>query len=452
VTSTFVGRLASPASKRLLAVVAFALVGGCATTHPLMPTPALYRGAEATPLFTKVPSSRQTSAIDLLYITDRAPRVNSDDDQPYTAERARSLSFGSVSVDIGEGVSWDRLARESTAGERPVPLDLKLGPTHELGRFPPVIYGLVRTADGVTRDSAEMDVHDKAMAEFKAELGRRLAQSPRKEVVLFVHGYHETFSDAAFTMAELCHFLGREDVCAIFTWPAGGKRGLLFGYNVDRESSEYAVEHLKKTIRMIADTPGVERIHLLAHSRGTDVLASAVSLLNVEAYVRQTTLPRRFKIANVVLMAPDLDFDVAATKIFNVISDPELPYGSAPNPRGVFPTPDLRVTIYVSPQDKALSVSEFLFGSLMRLGRLQASAIRKEDIDRARKAGFFDVISVTGTTDMFGHSYFTSNPDVSSDLIALIRYGAKPGDALRPLVEVDRPFWRVRAPGDSPQK
>ena len=450
--TTTVGRLATWALKRLLPMAAFTLLGACATTHPLMPTPTLYRGAQAAPLFTQASSDRQMPGIDLLYITDRAPRTNPDDEQPYTAERARSMSFGSVSVDIGEGISWDQLARQSTTGERTVPLDLKLGPAHELGRFPPVIYDLVRTADGVMRDSAQMDLHDKAMAEFKAELGRRLAQSPRKEVVLFVHGYHETFSDAAFRMAELCHFLGREDVCAIFTWPAGGKRGLLFGYNVDRESSEFAVEHLKKTIRMIADTPGVERIHLLAHSRGTDVLASAVSLLNVEAYITQTTLTRRFKIVNVALMAPDLDFDVAATKIFSVVSDPELPYGGAPNPRGSFPMPGLRVTIYVSPQDKALSVSEFLFGSLVRLGRLEASTLRKEDIDRARKAGFFDVISVSGTTDMFGHSYFTSNPDVSSDLIALIRYGAKAGDPLRPLVEVERPFWRVRTPDDSPQK
>jgi esterase/lipase superfamily enzyme len=61
-------------------------------------------------------------------------------------------------------------------------------------------------------------------------------------------------------MGELCHFLGREFVCAIFTWPAGGTRGILFGYDVDYESSVYAVEHLRKTIRTIATTPGLERI------------------------------------------------------------------------------------------------------------------------------------------------------------------------------------------------
>ncbi len=70
------------------------------------------------------------------------------------------------------------------------------------------------------------------------------------------HPRVNTFRDAALTMGELCHFLGREFVCGIFTWPAGGKRGILFGYQVDYESRVFAAEHLRKTIRAIAETPG----------------------------------------------------------------------------------------------------------------------------------------------------------------------------------------------------
>jgi hypothetical protein len=56
-----------------------------------------------------------------------------------------------------------------------------------------------------------------------------------------------------------------------------------------------------------------------------------------------------------------------------------------------------------------------------------------------------DVIQVEGRTDLFGHSYFTSNPKVSSDLIALLRYGLRPNDPGRPLEEVEKPFWRIPA-------
>ena len=430
-----------------------AILGACATTHPLMPTPLLYRGPQATPLFTEVRPAQQIPSIDLFYVTDRAPRANPEESLPYSAERSRSMAFGSVRVDIGAGTAWDSLVKQSTSGDRTDTLDLTLGPAQELGRFPTVSYKTVETAHGITRDAGVVDMHEKAEAEFKAELARRVAESPRKEVVLFVHGYNDTFADAAFSIGELCHFLGREYVCAMFSWPAGGKRGVLFGYAEDRESAEFAVEDLKKTIRMIADTPGVERVDLLAHSRGNDVLTSALELLNIELYITRTSFVERLKIVNIVLIAPDLDFDIARARIFSVLSDPDLPYGDKPNPRGEIRTPGIpQFTVYVSPDDKALTMSGYLFGSLIRLGRLQASEMSKEQIGRMREQGFIDVVSVSGTTDIFGHSYFTSNPAVSSDLIALIRYGAKPGDALRPLVEVDRPFWRIRTPADSPNQ
>src|SRR6185436_14226823 len=122
--------------------------------------------------------------------------------------------------------------------------------------------------------------HDEARQALRREIERRLDEVERKEVVLYVHGYHNTLEDAALTMGELCHFLGREFVCGIFTWPAGGKRGILFGCNVDRESAEFAVEDLVKALRIIAGTPALRRIHLIAHSRGTDVLATALAELS----------------------------------------------------------------------------------------------------------------------------------------------------------------------------
>ena len=61
----------------------------------------------------------------------------------------------------------------------------------------------------------------------------------------------------------------------------------------------------------------------------------------------------------------------------------------------------------------------------------------------AARLGFLDVIQIRGTTDLFGHGYFVSNPRASADLIAMIRYGLKPNEPGRPLEEVKQPFWRV---------
>jgi len=56
---------------------------------------------------------------------------------------------------------------------------------------------------------------------------------------------------------------------------------------------------------------------------------------------------------------------------------------------------------------------------------------------------------VRGNTDYIGHSYFTSNPEVSADLIAMLRYGLQPNDPGRPLKEIDKPFWRFLDEADT---
>jgi esterase/lipase superfamily enzyme len=409
-----------------------------------MPTPKIYIGDVAPPLFTGPPPP--TTSVDLFYVTDRAPVTKPDGSLAYSSDRSRSMAFGSVTVEIGEKVPWPVLAEQSKESPRELPLELELGAVTELGRFPPIPYDVEAVPGGFTRSPAVVDAHEQAAAALQAEVARRIAASPRKEVVLFVHGYANNFQDAAFSMADLCHFFGREFVCGIFTWPAGGTRGMMAGYNVDRESGEFAVQHLKQAIRLIADTPGIERIHLMAHSRGTDVLASALRELNIEAYEGGTSFPDRFKVKNIVLLAPDIDADVAVAKVFGVVSDPDLPYGAAPQPRKVFSGPGVRITAYVSPGDKALTLSQYLFGSLIRFGRLDFTLLSKEEAAKAARLGYLlDFIEVKATAGFLGHSYYTSDPKVSSDLVALIRYGLKPGEPGRPLEEIQRPFWRIPA-------
>jgi esterase/lipase superfamily enzyme len=423
-----------------------ALLGlaGCATTYPLMPTPALYTGAQAKPLFTEAPAELRTPPLDLLFITDRAPATSPDETEPYTADRSRAMAFGSTTILFGQDMTWDALVNQSLLVERAKPTELTLGPTKELGRYPPVPYSITLTPTGLARTPAAIEAHETANRVLQAEIARRLALSPRKEVVLFIHGYSDTFTDAATTMGEMCHYLGREFVCAIFTWPAGGKKGVLMGYNEDYESSVFATEHLRKAIRTIAGTPGLLKIHVLAHSRGTGLLSSALSELSVEAYMEQKTLTERFKIGNVVLMAPDIDADVAPVTILAIVSDPDLPYGTVANPQVVIkPSPGFHITVYVSPDDKALAASGWLFGSIARLGRVQASMMTPQQIEQARTLGILDMIQVGGTTDFFGHGYFHSNPRASSDLIAMLRYGLQPNQPGRPLEEIKRPFWRI---------
>jgi esterase/lipase superfamily enzyme len=402
----------------------------------------LYTGPNARPLFDNVPPSRAPT-LDLLFVTDRAP-ARDRGDAPYTAERSRSVAFGSTMVNFGEGLTLDMLAPQGLGGERAGPVHLTLGATTEAGRFPAVPYELVGPRDGMRRAPAVVEAHEHAKQQLQAEVASRLATAPRRELVLFVHGYHSSFERAALTMGEMCHFLGREFVCGIFSWPAGGRDSIMFGYDVDRESSEYAVEDLVKVIRIIAATPGLERIHFIAHSRGADTLASALAELSVEAYARKSSPTRQFHIGNVILVAPDLDGDVAVMKIFKVFSDPDRPFGAEADASAIIPpSPGLRLTIYVSRDDKAIATAGWLFGSIARLGRIDATMFTPEQIAMIGGLDAVDIVEVSGTTDFFGHRYFVSNPRVSADMIALLRYGLRPNDPGRPLEQIAGPFWKV---------
>jgi esterase/lipase superfamily enzyme len=278
------------------------------------------------------------------------------------------------------------------------------------------------------------------------EVQRRLAKAPKKEVLLYVHGFNETFASAAYTTADLCHFLGREPVCAFFTWPASSSGNFLTSYMTTTESADYAVEHLMKIIRILAATPGVEELQLLAHSRGTAVMLQAVHDLALEAISAGKEPVDLYKIDNLVLFSPDIDIDIATQEITRLISDPDVvtvwPEARLPHMlKG-------RLTIYASPADRALLVSQILFRSRSRVGQLRPEDLSPKFQKYLATLGRVDLISYEGPrTDFFGHSYFTSNPEVSSDLIELIRYGRRLGEPGRELVKTGPVTWRFPLEG-----
>ncbi len=437
--------------RRTLVLAAAALiVAGCASKpRQLMPTPLVYQQPGGETVVTK-PRERLSSStdVDLLYITDRARNTDPELDLPYGQERGRRLVFGDARVEIGPNVAWPVLERESGLATRTRDLDLSLGRVDEIGAFPKEPYPIRVAADGARyRQSATLSEHNAARESLRDEIESRLAESPRKEVMLYVHGFNETFETAAFTAAELCHFLGREPVCAFFTWPASSTGNFLISYTSTTESADYAVSHLKKTIRVLATTPGVERVHLLAHSRGTALTLNAIGDLFREAIAAGKEPADVYKVENLVFFSPDIDIDVASQQVTAYASDPDLitvwPEGRLPDSlRG-------RFTVYSSPNDRALLVSRILFRSDERVGNLRAEAIPRAVQDYLAKLGSIDIVIYEGKrTDAFGHSYFTTNPQVSSDVVQLLRYGKRPGEPGRPLEQVGPVVWKFPQNGD----
>lgn len=413
----------------LMLAVAIVLLGGC-QGRVLMPTPNLYVGSATDP-FANVPPALQSADVDLLYLTDRVPEEKHGRLE-YSFGRSRSAAFGSCIVAIGRDIEWAELAEQSRLRKRDRSLPLRVEVITELGRLPETPLPLVERDGVVMQDPQVLELREKIAEKFRNELQRRLDLAPSNDVLLFVHGYNNSFEDAAMTLAELWHFLGRESVPVLYTWPAG--HGGLKGYAYDRESGDFTLHHLKNALRFLASCPEVEGIHLLGHSRGTDILISALRELFNESRAAGRDPRSEFRIKNLILAAADIDFEVAAQK-----------FGADRTDQGV-----QRLTLYVSPEDKALGIAGWFFDSVQRVGGLRYEDLpSKYEATRAILKDTY-IIDARGHTDFWGHSYFHSSPAVSSDLILLLRHGFDPGaENGRPLERIGTMFWEL--PPDYPR-
>ncbi len=397
---------------------------GCAGPR-LMPTPNVYRQTARDP-FAAVPAVFRTNTVDLLYVTDRRLGREADGRVTYGSERSPALAFGSCVVGLGDDASWATLVAESREAKRPTALPLRLRWVEEEGRFPNTPMILARTPAGYAWDGQAAVRFDLAAEAFERELERRLALTPRKEVFVFVHGFNNDFAWAAFVAAQVWHFLPRQGVPILYSWPAG--RGGLRGYTYDRESSEFTVYHLRQLLRALIECPKVEKIHLIAHSRGTDVATAAVRELMLEERRPGELVGRVPKIANLILIAPDLDLQVASQRLA----------------ADYVPLAVGRLTLYVCEKDRAVNLANWLFEGIRRLGQVRVHDFTDEQKRYMRAANTVQFIDARVKVDFLGHGYFHDNPAVSSDLLQLLREDCDAGeDDCRPLQREQDLFWKI---------
>lgn len=419
------------AATLLAATAALLLLTGCRSPG-LMAAPNLFVNAPDDP-FADVPEVWQSNKIDVLYATDRMAQPAKDGRFGYGYARNRSLAFGAAEVVLGDDVPWDVLKSESVAAVRTVSLAPQVAAVSEALHLPPPnnrydsVDGRIVLREDIRRAEAEV------AGQIAAMLRERLQHTPQKDVFLFVHGYNVNFDQALVTIAQIWHFIGRVGVPMAYSWPAG--RGGIRGYTADRESGEFTVFHLKQCLRMLAATPELNRIHIIGHSRGTDVVLTALRELHLELADEAGGMRDALKLGRIVLAAPDLDLQVAGQRI---------------SAEGLLYVPE-RFTIYLSTEDRAIGLSTWLFDSVRRIGKLQSSDLAPEAIESLKDLPEVEFIDArTKRTDFFDHSYFYQNPAVSSDLILNLRDDKDAGAAGgRPLRQTAPGFWQLE--NDYPQ-
>jgi len=388
-----------------------------------MPTPNLYAGTKEDP-FPGVAEHHRHPWVEVLYATDRKPEPSMPGADLYGSGRSRSLAFGVCRVELGVGLSWDELVRLSRTRKRNPEVPIFLGWVNELVRFPPTPYR-VRLDDGIAVvDPGVAARVEEAEAEVHRRLRERLERCRRKEVFLYIHGFNNTFEDAAVLAAGYWHFLGRIGVPVIYTWPAGAVGPL--AYFIDRESGEFTIHHLKSFLRMLGACPEVEKVHIIAHSRGTDVIMTAVRELHIEGGNNPDSTRSRFRFGRLILAAPDLDVEVMRQR----------------TGEGRLAAVFERTTFYFRGQDRAIKLAAWLFGDDRRLGELTIDTMTEEEKQAVSLFPDMEMIEVRIETGLVGHGYFHSNPAVSSDVIRILRDHRLPGvEHGRPLIPRGPSLW-----------
>lgn len=253
-------------------------------------------------------------------------------------------------------------------------LDVSIPPSHKAGRIdagyasPDPARNIVMVA---RRDMADAKA-------FRSDLTRAITARPRgdREVVLYVHGYNNSFLDGVYRTAQLMHDFALPGTAAHFAWASAAHP---LGYTYDRDSLLIARDALEQTLRDIR-AAGATRIVLVAHSLGT--MLTMETLRQIE--IADPGWSKRH-LGGVVLISPDLDVELFRTQMLRL--------GAVPQPFAIF----------VSQKDRVLALSSLINGVGNRLGNLR---------DPTQVADFpvtvLDVTQFAGTVD--GHFTAGTSP------------------------------------------
>jgi esterase/lipase superfamily enzyme len=284
------------------------------------------------------------------------------------APRARMVQVFIASTREGEKGA----ASQKSAGEglHYALATLTLPPQHQAGAIESPIWGAANSKDHVVVAGERALDADEFRAEFASHVSGRIGVN--RDVLVYVHGFNTGFEESRLRAAQIAadsHFGG---VPVLFTWPT---KSQVFGYVSDKDSAMASRDALQDVLSQISATPGVGKIHILAHSMG--------GWLAMEA-LRQASLSGHRDLdghlGEVMLASPDIDLEVFDAQMARIRP--------------------ANVTVLASPNDRALSLSSALAQSRQRVGainpanpedkaRIEAAGARVYDLSSA-SAGFID--------------------------------------------------------------
>ena len=418
-----VRRLAAKTLAKSCAIASSALLVACSgALHQLdlMAAPAAYGKVEKP--FSAMHTAEFESdpaLLEMLYATNRAPVATTEEkDRFYSGERGYLLRVGAAQIAFGEAaISWDEARKISLLKHRPGTFPLHVEGVQE--------YGILGNSVSIfTPPEVAESVDEQASRAFVRDIEARLARSTVKDIFIYVHGYKVNFENPLLVASELWHFLGNEGAFIAFSWPSTPAR---LAYMKDIETARVSAWGLRKLIDFLADETSASRIHIVGYSAGTRVVMTALyEMALIHQRSTDAEIRRAGKLGNVILVGSDVDTGLFASYLLD----------------GLLRVQD-RLTLYASPEDKALHLSQKIFAH-RRVGKVMPGTLderMREFVAASPRLALIDVEDAADFDVGNGHAYFRRSPWVSSDILMTLRYDLAPEE--RGLVRSDdSPIWR----------
>ena len=265
-------------------------------------------------------------------------------------------------------------------------LDISIPPNRDAGTI----------SDGQDKPNPQKDFVIAAREDFGslASFQQRLRQlflrsaSAKREVTVFVHGYNNSFADAAFRIAQLSEDLNLPGAAVTYAWPS---RGHPLGYEYDSDSALFARDGLQKLLEAVHNS-GANHIVVVAHSMGSHLLMESMRQIELSkpGWTSQN-------LSGVILFSPDVNADVfrSQTSVFKKLPEPFV--------------------IFSSQSDRFLQLSAGLRWEKERLGSLK-------DVSKFADLPI-DFVDVSAFTDGVNGNHFIAGN--SASLLALLKSAAR---------------------------
>jgi esterase/lipase superfamily enzyme len=244
-------------------------------------------------------------------------------------------------------------------------------------------------------------------ADWEATLRAATSRSGANAVLLFVHGYKNSFDDALFRTAQIAYDVHFKGAVAMFSWPSVNR---FAGYMEDYRNAEWSIPVFAAALKRVIAATHSSEIYIIAHSMGNQVVTRGL------AQLVQDDPSVKGRVRELILAAPDID-----AAMFKRDIAPFLAQAAQ------------RTTLYASSKDYALFASRKLqgysrAGDTVR-GVLVVPPIQTVDASRA-------------SADFLGHSYVADSQGILADIAEIIGQHLPP--ARRGLTEQHVPggdYW-----------